>query len=464
MEILLKNAQVFRGQPTSKREKADLLIKKGKITDIIPTSSEENISGVPFHEEDLESKETAQRNLSKQDTQIRSDREIIDLSGCLIVPGFVDMHTHLREPGFEAKETIATGTKSAARGGFTSIACMPNTEPSIDNSGTIEFIYQKAREQGYVNTYPIAAITKGRAGSEITEMDELASAGALGFSDDGDPVMNAGVMRTALEYSKMLDCPIISHCEDANLSTEGEMNEGYLASILGLRGIPAASESVMAAREILLARLTGVPVHIAHVSCADTVHIIRQAKKNGISVTAEATPHHLILTEEAVKEYDTNAKVNPPLRTEFDRKELIKGIEDGTIDCIASDHAPHTADEKMVEFTNAPFGISGLETAFAIAKKALVDGGVLTLEELINKMSREPANILNIPGGKIETGLTADVTVIDINENWTVDASKFASLGKNSPFDGWALTGKIKSTMVKGEFVYKELEASNIME
>ncbi|ACB86314.1 dihydroorotase [Natranaerobius thermophilus] len=433
MGILLKGGIIYTGEPVSDGTQMDILIEDGMIKD-----QQRNINP-----EELGKSESEQL-------------EIIDVSGLTIVPGLVDMHVHLREPGFEYKETIATGTKSAARGGFTSIACMPNTKPTADNSGTIEFIKQRAKEQGLVHTYPIAALTVDRVGKEIVEMDDLYSAGAVAFSDDGSWVHDSGVMRTALEYSQLFNVPVISHCEDEGLSDSGQVNEGYLASVMGLSGIPNESESIAVARDVMLSELTGAHLHIAHISTAQSVDIIRKAKDRGVPVTAEVTPHHLILTDSTIQNYNTMAKVNPPLRTEEDVKALRQGIKEGVIDCIATDHAPHSTDEKNVEFDNAPFGLVGLETAFSVSKKALVDSGVLSLSELIEKMSTNPAKLLKLPSGKLVHEAPADLTILSLDEKYTVNPGDFASLGKNSPFAGWELEGKIVATMVSGEFSYRQ--------
>lgn len=382
--------------------------------------------------------------------------EIIDAKGKYVVPGFIDIHVHLREPGLEAKETIATGTRAAAMGGFTSVACMPNTKPIIDNQALIEFIKTRAAAEGAVNVYPIGAITKSSEGKELAEIGDMKLAGAVAISDDGHPVMNAQVMRLAMEYAKMFDLPVISHCEDLNLVAEGVMNEGFYSTVYGLKGISRAAEETMVARDIMLAELTGARAHIAHISTVGSVELIRNAKEKGIKVTAEATPHHFTLTDEAVGEYDTSTKVNPPLRTREDVAAIKEGLCNGIIDIIATDHAPHTIEEKDVEFNYAPFGMVGLETAVGLAFTELVGPGILSTEELVRKMSLNPARLLGLPKGHLSVGADADITVIDPKFEETVDVNKFASKGKNSPFAGRRLKGLPVMTIVGGKIVMKD--------
>ena len=395
------------------------------------------------------------------------DLKTIDARGLVVCPGFVDLHCHLREPGFEDKETISTGTKAAARGGFTTICCMPNTNPPLDSQASIDYVKKTAETEGIVQVLPIGCITKGRQGKELTEMHELAEAGVIGFSDDGEPVASSRIMSLAMDYSKSLGLPIIDHCEDKELSDGGFMNDGWVSARLGLKGMPKAAEEIMVARDILLAQMTGARLHIAHVSTEGSVELIRRAKEKDIKVTAEVTPHHLTLTEERVMgsqleknsrlTYDTNAKVNPPLRTKEDIAALIKGLNDGTIDAIATDHAPHTLVDKMCEFGLAAFGISGLETAFACLMN-LVHSGQLDLGTLISKLTAEPAKIVGIRYGEFGTlkpGCKADVTILDPNKEWIVDSHAFASKGKNTPFDGCCLKGKVRMTIVAGQVVYK---------
>jgi dihydroorotase len=387
----------------------------------------------------------------------KSDYDILDAKGLVVCPGLIDLHTHLREPGYEEKETIASGARAAARGGFTTIACMPNTNPPLDSQTAIEFIKSKAAE-AVIRVLPIGCISKGRKGKEITEMGELAAAGAIAFSDDGEPALSSYIMRQALDYSRAFDLPITDHCEDTILTEGGQMNEGTVSARLGLRGIPNAAEDIIVARDLALAQLTGGWLHIAHTTTAGAVELIRRAKEKGVKVTAEATPHHLTLTEERVIGYDTNAKVNPPLRTEKDIEALIEGLNDNTIDIIATDHAPHTEGDKLCEFAKAPFGISGLETALG-ALMRLVHAKKLSLNTLIAKLTVEPARILGNKRGKLGTlavGATADITVFDPEREWVVDTKDFASKGKNTPLAGEKLKGKVIATVYGGTIVYKD--------
>ncbi|MDN5332459.1 MAG: dihydroorotase [Tepidanaerobacteraceae bacterium] len=384
------------------------------------------------------------------------DAKVIDLSGLLLVPGLVDMHVHLRDPGLEYKEDIESGAKSAAAGGFTAVACMPNTVPPVDNAAMVSYIASNAERVGLSRVLPIGCISKGREGRELAEMGEMAMAGAVAFSDDGNCVSDASLMRRALMYAGDFGKVVIDHCEDPTLSAGGVMNEGYVSTLLGLPGIPRSAEEVMVARDVILAKETEAPVHIAHVSTKGSVEIIRRAKAEGIPVTCEVAPHHLVLTEDAVMGYNTNAKVNPPLRTEEDVQALIEGLKDGTIDAIASDHAPHSMDEKDVEFDKAAFGISGLETSLGLVLTFLVGPGKLSLEEVVEKMSANPARILKIEGGTLKEGAVADITVIDLKKKWAVKSAKFFSKGKNTPFEGWELKGKAVMTMVGGRIVYSE--------
>jgi len=392
-------------------------------------------------------------NLSRSIKSKNSEAITIALDGMILVPGLIDMHTHLREPGFEYKETIASGAAAAIAGGFTSIACMPNTNPINDNRSVTEFIKRKAAEAALVNVYPIGAISMDSAGSRLTEFWDLKEAGIVALSDDGNPVMNAALMRRAMEYAFSLQLPVISHCEDTNLSADGLMNEGYYSTILGLRGIPGIAEEAMIARDILIAEFTKTCVHIAHVSTAGSVRLIRDAKKRGLKVTAETAPHYFTLTEESLQGYDTNFKVNPPLRSEKDIAAIKEGLADGTIDVIACDHAPHGRTDKEVEFEYAANGISGLETSLGLSLN-LINSRTLNWPELIVRMSLNPARILNLPKGTLEPGADADITVIDPQLKWTVDVQAFRSRGKNSPFHGRQMQGKAILTIVGGEIKY----------
>ncbi len=395
--------------------------------------------------------------LGKEITSHQRDYDVLSAQGLIVCPGFIDLHCHLREPGFEDKETIATGTQAAARGGFTTICCMPNTNPPLDNQATIEYVRSKASTQGAVRVLPVGCISKGRKGKKLAPMSELASAGVVGYSDDGAPVLNSGLMRQVLECSRTLGLPVIDHCEDTALADGGLMNEGAVSANLGLRGIPAAAEEIMVARDLALARLTGGWLHIAHVTTEGSVELIRHAKAKGIRVTAEVTPHHLTLTEEKVIGYDTNAKVNPPLRAKKDIQALIQGLKDNVIDVIATDHAPHTKADKLGEFALAPFGISGFETALG-SLMSLVHNGHLTLATLISKLTYEPSRVIGNKYGRLGTlaiGAPADVTIFDPNKNWVVDTDAFASKGKNTPLAGSTLKGKVMATISQGKLVYK---------
>jgi len=381
--------------------------------------------------------------------------KIIDASGKIVTPGLIDMHVHLRDPGYEYKETIETGGSAAAFGGFTAICCMPNTNPVNDCRQVTEYIVKKAVKADTVRVYPVAAISKGLKGDSLSEYGELKDAGAIAVSDDGNPVMNSQLMRRALEYSSGFNLLVISHCEDLDLVSGGAMNEGAVATKLGLSGIPNAAESIMVLRDIALCELTGVPVHIAHVSTKESVRAIRDAKKRGVPVTAETAPHYFSLTDASIKNYNTNYKMNPPLRTEQDREAVCQGLVDGTIDVIATDHAPHSIIEKAVEFDQAANGIIGLETAVPLGLK-LVEAGIIDITDLIEKMSKNPARILGLKNG-LEIGKTADITIIDPEISYCIDADRFQSLSRNTPFDGWDVKGRAVLTMVGGKIVYQDL-------
>jgi dihydroorotase len=392
-----------------------------------------------------------------KETPPESDCDVLDAHGLIVCPGFIDLHCHLRQPGFEEKETIASGTMAAARGGFTTAGCMPNTKPPLDNRKTVEFVKATAASEGAVRVLPIGCVSKGRRGRELADMSGLAAVGVIGFSDDGDPVPTPELMRRALEYSRSANLPIIDHCEDKALSGGGQMNEGAVSAELGLKGIPDAAEENIVARDLALAETTGGWVHIAHATTEGVVDLIRRAKEKGIRVTAEATPHHLTLTQERVRGLNTNAKVNPPLRTERDARALTQGLNDNTIDIIATDHAPHTGADKSQPFELAPFGISGFETAFG-SLMGLLHRGDISLFCLINKLTAEPARILGQKYGlgTLVVGSTADVTIFDPDLEWTVDVKEFASKGKNTPLAGEKLKGKVMVTIYGGKVVYKD--------
>ena len=372
------------------------------------------------------------------------DTHRIDLTGKIVVPGFIDMHVHLREPGFEHKETIESGCRSAAAGGFTAVCCMPNTSPAIDEASVVTRIKEQASRvlSGLVDVYPVAAATKGREGKELSPMFELADAGAVAFSDDGAPIMSAEIMRRALEYAGMRNMPVIQHAEETTMTHGGSMNEGIVATSLGLQAMPAIAEDIMIARDIGIAEYVGAPYHVAHLSTAGAVELVRAAKKKKLPVTCEVTPHHFTLTDEAVRSFDTNLKMNPPLRTRSDVDAIREGLRDGTIDAIASDHAPHSSDEKQVEFAYAPFGSVGLETSVGICLTELVHANILTIYQLIEKMSVNPRSLLHLPAIAIKEGEPANMTILDLDAQWVVDTQRFESKSKNSPFHKMKLKGK----------------------
>jgi dihydroorotase len=430
MRIEIRNGHVV-DPSQSIDEICDILIEKGKIKEV--------------------RKSVARKKKNPQSAASEpSGYKVIDATGKFVFPGLVDMHVHLREPGFEYKETIQTGTAAAVRGGVTSVCCMPNTNPVNDNESVTEFILKKAAAEGSCSVHPIGAVTKGQKGEELAEFTMMHEAGCVAFSDDGRPVMDSLMMRRALEYSRILNTPIISHCEDVSLSLGGVMNEGLLSITLGLKGIPAQAEEIMVARDILLAELTGGRLHIAHVSTAGSLELIRAAKKRGVAdITAETCPHYFSVTEDAVGNYNTNAKVNPPLRRHADVEAIKEGLRDGTIDVIATDHAPHHMDEKLGEFDRAPSGISGLETAIGLSMR-LVDEGVLSIAELAKRIALKPAGIIGIPAGTLKPGADADLVIVDTSNEYKVDAAGFTSKGKNTPFDGWTLRARPVITIWNG--------------
>ncbi|MGE0056383.1 MAG: dihydroorotase [Dehalococcoidia bacterium] len=433
-----------------------LLIKGGRILD--PANGVDIASGSVLIEDG---------KIAAVGASVSADgARVIDAAGLVITPGFVDLHTHLRDPGFEYKETVETGTRAAARGGFTTVCCMPNTEPALDNKAAIDLVLRKAANEAAVRVLPIGAVTMDRAGKILTEMGELADAGCIGFSDDGSPIADASIMRHALEYADGLDLPIIDHCESLALAG-GVMHEGWVSSRLGLKGIPAASEVSMIARDLALAEQTGAHVHIAHISTAAGVELVRRAKAAGLRVTAEVTPHNLALNHEAIMfrpgetmlAYDTNAKMYPPLRAEEDRLACVRGLADGTIDAIATDHAPHAIQEKACEFDQAVFGITMLETAFGLSMRA-VEAGELSFERLIATLTSSPVRALKlergVPGiGSLSVGAPADVTLIDPSREWAVDPMSFESKGKNTPLGGQTLRGQVVTTIYGGSVVFE---------
>ena len=424
MKILIKNGHVI--DVKTKRDGIfDIIVENGKITDI---GNDFNVGNC----------------------------DLIDASGKYVVPGLVDAHCHLREPGFEYKEDIESGTRSAAVGGFTSVACMPNTNPVIENEAVVKYIINKAKTEGYVNVYPIGAISKGQKGEELAEIGELKFAGAVAISDDGKPVRNSSLMKKALQYASMFDITVISHCEDLDLAEDGAMNEGYRSTVMGLKGIPSAAEEIMVARDLILAEYTKTPIHIAHVSTALSVELIRNAKKRGVKVTCETCPHYFSLTEDACENFNTLAKVNPPLRTQDDVNAVIEGLRDGTIDIIATDHAPHHPDEKNIEFSLAASGMVGFETAVPLAVTCLIKLGIIGMNKLVEKMSVNPSKMLGLNKGVLEKGRAADITIIDINEEVTVDINNLSSKSKNSPYNGFKLFGSVYYTIVDGRIIVRE--------
>jgi dihydroorotase len=377
----------------------------------------------------------------------------LDASGLVVTPGFIDLHVHFREPGEEYKETIASGSAAAVAGGFTSVCTMPNTSPVNDNASATRFVLDKAREAAMARVYPIGAITRGSNGEELAEMAEMKHAGAVAVSDDGRSVMNSQIMRHAMEYARDHDLVVVDHCQCLDLSAGGVMNEGHYSTLLGLKGMSSVAEENHIARDILLAELTGARVHIAHISTAGGVQMIRDAKRRGVAVTCEVTPHHLALTDAAVVGFNTNTKMNPPLRSEVDRKALIEAVVDGTIDALATDHAPHHADEKMLEYDRAPFGVIGLETALGITLEVLYHSGAVSLRRVVELLTIGPARAFSLAGGTLDVGAPADATIFDPNSEWKVDPLEFKSKSRNTPFDGWQVRGKVVATVVGGRIV-----------
>ncbi len=390
------------------------------------------------------------------DASNRDGLETIDCSGLVVSPGFIDVHCHLREPGREEVETVASGARAAAAGGFTAVCAMPNTDPVTDNQAAVGFIIRQAQIANAARVYPIGAVTLGQRGEALAEFGEMVAAGAVAVSDDGKPVASAHMMRTALEYARTFGIPVADHCEEPTLAHGGAMNEGLTSARLGLKGVPGEAEEIMVIRDILLARLTGGHVHLCHMSTRGSVELIQWGKERGINVTAEVCPHHLSLTEEAVEGYDTNAKMNPPLRTAADVAALQQAVRDGTVDLIATDHAPHHYDEKEREFADAPNGIIGLETALAVNITWLVAPGLIDLPVLIERMSCAPARVFKLPGGTLRRGSAADVTVFDPDASWVVDPSKFKSKGRNTPYRGQTLRGRTHATVVDGRIAYRD--------
>ena len=421
-----------------------LLLKGGRIVD--PSQDYDAVGDLLITEGKVEA---LGRGLTAPD-----GADVLDVTGKVVAPGLVDIHVHLREPGREDAETVATGAHAAAAGGFTSVCAMPNTDPVTDNQAAVGFIVKQGEAAEAARVYPIGAISIGQKGEHLAEFGELIHAGAVGVSDDGHPVVSSHLMRTALEYSLTFGIPVADHCEDPTLGKGGAMHEGLVSSRLGLKGIPSAAEEIMVARNIMLAELTGGHVHLLHMSTRGSVDLIRRAKDRGINVTAEATPHHFTLTDAACEDYDTNAKMNPPLREQDDVAAVREGLKDGTLDAIATDHAPHHYETKERDFDDAPFGVVGLETALGLGLTVLVEGGVLTLPELVTRMSTVPARVYNLPAGTLARGAQADVVVFDPAARWTVDPKRFRSKSHNTPFAGRELIGKVEYTIVGGKLVF----------
>jgi dihydroorotase len=418
----------------------NLLIKNGRVVD--PAGGTDTVQDVWVGDGRI--------NRVGKGLKAPAGAEAIDATGKVVCPGFIDMHVHLREPGFEYKETIATGTRAAAAGGFTAVACMANTFPVNDNRAVTDYILARAKVEGVVRVYPIGAVTRNLEGQQLAELAEQAEAGCVAFSDDGKCVMNAELYRRAMEYTLPFGTPIISHAEDCHLAHGAPMNEGLVSTELGLSGQPGAAEDVMVARDIILAELTGAHLHIAHISTSGAVRLLREARARGVRVTAEVTPHHLLLTDETVRSYDPNCKMAPPLRTKQDVEACLEALADGTIDCVATDHAPHALSEKEGEFAEAAYGVVGLETAVPLLLDRLVRPGLLDLPTLVSRLSTAPARLLNLPGGSLAPGAAADITILDLEQPWTVDPATFRSRSRNTPFAGFSGSGAPWMTLVGG--------------
>lgn len=421
-----------------------LIIKNGRVID--PTQKLDQVSDVYI--------EDGKISRIASDLQAPAN-QVLDASGLIVAPGFIDIHVHLREPGREDEETIQSGSEAAAVGGFTAICCMPNTSPLNDNPSVTSFIMNQAERAALTHVFPIGAITVGSEGKHLAEIGEMVKAGAVGISDDGKGLMDGQMMRRALEYSLPFKIPVIEHCEDLSLSANGCMNEGRHSTFLGLKGMSRIAEDTMAARDIMLAELTGAHIHIAHLSTRGTVELIREAKQKGIHATCEVCPHHFTLSDAACRDYDTNTKMSPPLRTEDDIQALLEAIADGTVDCIVTDHAPHNPNEKMLEFDEAPFGIIGLETSLGLALSRLYHPGLISLSRLVELMSTQPARLINQPLGSLRESCPADVTLFDVDAEWVYDLGQTKSKSQNSPFDGTSLRGRAAATIVAGKIVYQ---------
>ena len=435
---------------------AGLLVKGGRVID--PATKTDAVMDLLI----VDGRIAERRPAGEGKAGLPAGTKVLDARSRWVCPGFVDMHVHLREPGGEHKETIESGTRAAAAGGFTSVACMPNTDPWNDSLSVTEYIVAEARRRGVVNVFPVGCVSKGGRGEELAEIGDMVRSGAVAVSDDGRPVGNSYLLRMAMEYTKIFGIPLIDHCEDTMLSAQGVMNEGYYSTILGLKGIPKTAEEVAVGTDLAVAGLTGGKLHIAHLSTRGGLDKVRQARRDGLQVTCEVTPHHLVLTDRAVadSDFDSNTKMNPPLRGEEDRLALVEGLKDGTIDAIASDHAPHHQDEKLVEFDEAPFGITGLETSVALVMDRFVRPGVVTPARFVELMSRNPARILGIAKGTLAAGADADVTIIDPDAERTVDVTRLLSKSRNTPFNGWTLRGWPVATIVGGRLVHEHSSAA----